>query len=74
MIMSQVTTFETRKIKIVKRQPSTISDGICISPTAAIEIDTSLMSDYEYFYVQRAIAKGALRVVQYETVSEDNEV
>jgi hypothetical protein len=70
----QKVKIQTRKVKILKKKPSIISDGFCISPTAAIEIDASLMSDYEYFYVQRAIAKGAVRVVQYETVSENDEV
>jgi len=66
--------FTLNKPRIVKRPLGTLTDGIMVSPTAAIELDTAKLSDYELFYIQRAIAKGALRVVQYEVVSEDNEV
>lgn len=51
-----------------------ITDGLAMSQSAAIELDITKMSDYEYFYVNRAIAKGAIKVVQYEVVSENEEV
>ena len=60
--------------KIKKTQPRLITDGLVVAQTAAIELDISKMSDYEYFYVNRAIMKGAVKVVQYEVVSEDDEV
>lgn len=67
-------TLSVPKVRIHKTKPQMITDGLVLSPTAAIELDISKMSDYEYFYVNRAIMKGAIRVVQYEVVSEDDEV
>lgn len=72
----QETTFNLNRqpVKLIKVKPTQISDGFHVAMTAAIEVDSSLMSDYEYFYVCRAIAKGAIKVIQYEAVSEDDEV
>jgi hypothetical protein len=62
------------KARIKKIHPHMITDGLVMSQSAAIELDISKMNDYEYFYVNRAIAKGAIKVVQYEVVSENEEV
>lgn len=72
----QETTFtpNRRKAKIIKRNATQITDGLVVAPSAGIEIDPSLMTDYEYFYVQRALLKGAIKVVQYEVFSEDKEI
>lgn len=67
-------TLNVPKVRIKKTQTQSITDGLVVSQTAAIELDISKMSDYEYFYVNRAIMKGAIKVVQYEVVSEDDEV
>lgn len=67
-------TLNVPKVRIKKTEPQSITDGLVVSQTAAIELDISKMSDYEYFYVNRAIVKGAIKVVQYEVVSEDDEV
>lgn len=63
-----------QKVKVVKRNVHQVTDGLVVAPSAGIEIDPSLMSDYEYFYVQRALLKGAIKVVQYEVLCEDEEV
>ena len=65
-------TLSVRKTKIINKAPHIISDGFFVSPTASIQIDASKMTDYEYFYVQRALMKGAIKVVQHEVVSESD--
>lgn len=73
--MQEITfNLNRQKVKIVKRNVQQVSDGLCVAPSAGIEIDPSLMTDYEYFYVHRALLKGAIKVVQYEAVSEDDKV
>lgn len=56
----------SKKHKIVGKNPEIITDGICVAHKAAIIIDWDKMTLTESLYLNRILEKGAIKALQYE--------
>ncbi len=60
--------------RLVKRDPKLISNGIVFAHDAGIEIDTTLLSDHDFFIIMRALQKKAIRAVVYTVEDKDETI